>query len=87
MHAAVAVTSWFEPLSGTGSAVARVMHVEHVKGGGARAMQSSYNAFFYLCSALVGAAALVVVALAADEGQGKGGAAALLLCTRTDAAG
>jgi hypothetical protein len=59
LHNAIAVASWFEPLAGTGAAVAWLMHVGHEG-----AVTESYDLFFRLCSATVGVAAVVVAALA-----------------------
>ena len=59
LHNAIAVASWFEPLAGTGAAVAWLMHVGHEG-----EVAESYDLFFRLCSATVGVAAVVVAALA-----------------------
>ena len=61
LHNAIAVASWFEPLAGTGAAVAWLRHVGHE---GEVADMRSYDLFFRLCSATVGVAAVVVAALA-----------------------
>jgi hypothetical protein len=66
LHTAVAFTAWFEPLAGTGAAVAWLMHVKHKDQG-----SGSYDMFMYACSGIVGVAALLVAMLAADDAKRK----------------
>ena len=66
LDVAVALTCWFEPLAGTGAAVAWVMHVQRKDEGAA-----SYNLFMYCCSIIAGVASLFVVVLAVDDARKK----------------
>ena len=75
LHGAVAVTSWFEPLSGFSATLAWAMHIRHTQHGGAAA--ASYDAFFRLSAAIVGAAAVLTLALAAHQRRADAAAAAL----------
>ena len=68
LDTAIGLSALFEPIAGTGAAIAWVAHVSHADAGGS--VEESYNGFFFACSAIVGLAALVIVVLARQHRGG-----------------